>query len=105
MGQPFVVLAQRWARSPADPLQNLEKQIAIPGAAEQGAALVTARGDEVQVSQRCSSDGVGGALKIRNLESRSVYGTSGKPPVTELVCIFFVLSCWSTCPRCGLTHI
>lgn len=36
--------------APADPLQNLEKQVAISLAVEQWAALVATRGDEVQVS-------------------------------------------------------
>ena len=34
----------------ANPLQDLEKQVAIPGAAEQRAPLVATRSDEVQVS-------------------------------------------------------
>jgi hypothetical protein len=33
--------------APADPLQDLKKQVAIPRDAEQRAALVTTRGDEM----------------------------------------------------------
>jgi hypothetical protein len=36
--------------APPNPLQDLEKQVAIQRAAEQRTALVTTRGDEVEVS-------------------------------------------------------